>query len=408
MGTQPSWKARWALGAVALLLSLGMAELAFRLFWLHQLTIGQGIEHPHFHHRLLPNTTYHFATAEFNVDIRTNRYGLRGPDPVIPKPAGVTRLLMLGDSFTFGFPVRDDQTFSHVIESGLRARGRQVEVINGGVSGYAPTLHYISLRDQFLAFEPDAVILWYDLGDLQEDHWFEKNLIRDAQGRVVAAHPHYRDGRFDWWSWLVSRSALAKWVNNKPVSTYRKLRVLGFRRYLKVIVSGERAKVAIAKLKASQHAADLGMHDRFLLVREGADPASVRAAWKVSERYLLMIRDLLRERGISFALGIYPYGMLAGPDEWAHGRVFWGFEPGRTYDASGAQSLLHEFCQRERIPLIDTFQAFQTAAATQQEKLFYDEDGHMTPAGHRVLAKQALADHQLVAMMSRGRAHARR
>jgi hypothetical protein len=74
---------------------------------------------------------------------------------------------MLGDSFTFGFAVRDEETFCQLIEQGLRNQGYPIEVVNGGVSGYSPTLHYISLRDEFLALDPVLVILWYDLGDLQ-------------------------------------------------------------------------------------------------------------------------------------------------------------------------------------------------------------------------------------------------
>ncbi|MBI3320264.1 MAG: hypothetical protein HYZ89_06750, partial [Candidatus Omnitrophica bacterium] len=139
------------------LLGLGVAELGFRLFWVKQLRLGAGIEHPHFHHRLNPNESYHFTSKEFDVTVRTNRFGLRGPDPVIPKPPRTFRILMLGDSYTFGFPVKDQETFCHLIEQGLKSQGYSVEVVNGGVSGYSPTLHYLSLRDEFLAFEPDLV-----------------------------------------------------------------------------------------------------------------------------------------------------------------------------------------------------------------------------------------------------------
>lgn len=121
------------------------------------------------------------------MHIRTNRFGLRGPDPTIPKPAGMLRILMLGDSFTFGFPVNDEETFAHLIEQGLRARGYPVEVINGGVSGYSPTLEYVSLRDDFLKFEPDLVMVWYDYGDLQEDYWFQKTCSRMAPAGSCAA-----------------------------------------------------------------------------------------------------------------------------------------------------------------------------------------------------------------------------
>ena len=91
--------------------------------------------------------------------IRTNRLGLWGPEPVIPKPPGILRILMLGDSFTFRFPVRDEETFCVLIAQGLRVQGLPFDVVNAGVSGYSPTPEYISLRDEFLSFDPDLVVL---------------------------------------------------------------------------------------------------------------------------------------------------------------------------------------------------------------------------------------------------------
>src|SRR3990167_480764 len=161
---------QWVGRILSLVLSSALAlvtvEFGWRVLKFHRLTIEAGIGDPHYHHRLKPNTTHHFLSSEFDVTVRVNRFSLRGPDPVIPKPPGVFRILVLGDSYTFGFPVRDDETFASLIERQLNAQGVSVEVVNGGVSGYSPTLEYISLRDQFLAFEPDLVILWYDFCDL--------------------------------------------------------------------------------------------------------------------------------------------------------------------------------------------------------------------------------------------------
>ncbi len=383
---------------LSVLLTLALLELGLRVFWVKHLVLGAGIEHPHFHHRLKPSQDHHYFSDEFDVTIRTNRYGLRGSDPVLPKPPGVVRILMLGDSFTFGFPVKDEETFSALIEQGLRARGYPVEVVNGGVSGYSPTLHYISLRDEFLTFEPDLVILWYDLGDLQEDHWFQKNLLYDAQGRIVRCDPRFVNGRFSWLEWGRTHSALAKYLQNKLFNTVRKIRTLGLVEYVKTKLRGERSKVAIARLKAAQHAKDLGEHDRFLLVRESSTPERVAPYWALSARYLHMIHALLEERGIPFVIGIYPYGMLVGPNQWAQGRTFWGFERGKVYDAPAAIALFEQFSSQERVPLINTFASFRNAAS---EKLFYDGDGHMTPAGHRTLATHALQDRRLLELVKR-------
>lgn len=386
---------------VSVLVSLALADLGFRVFWLKRLTIGSGSEHPTFHHRPKPYSTSRYQTKEFDVTITTNRYGLRGPDPVVPKPDGVTRILMLGDSFTFGFPVRDEETFCHLIEAGLRARGLRAEVVNGGVSGYSPTLSYISLRDQFLTFEPGLVVLWFDLGDVTDDNNFQRNLRYDAQGHLLGADPRYLDGRFNWWQWTVNHSALARWINNKPVASFRKMRILGLGGYLRAAARGERAKFAIARLRAQQGGPDAGKGDRFVLVREWSTPELVRPAWAASAKYLHLIHELLAARGIPFVLGVYPYGMNAGPDEWEKGRKFWGFAPGRTYDYGAAQTVYRQFSASERIPLIDTFDDFRTAAAATTGKLFYDHDGHLTPAGQQVIAEHTLNDREFLELVRR-------
>ncbi len=394
----PPWPLRLVLVVLSTLIGLALVEVTFRLAKLKRLTIPAGIDHPHFHHRLNSNQDYRFNSGEFDVTIHTNRYGLRGLDPVIPKPAGVLRILMLGDSFTFGFPVKDDEAFASRIEQGLKEQGYPVEVINGGVSGYSPTLHYLSLRDEFLRFEPDLVMLWYDLGDLQEDAWFQKNLLYDADGRILRADPAYINGQFSRWEWLRNHSVFAKYLDTKLVRTFNAIRILGFGEFVRTKLRGERAKVAIARLKASQQSEDLATYDRFLLVRPSSTPEMLSPYWALSAGYLDRIRGLLAERRIPFVLGMYPYGMFVGPDQWGDGRVYWGFEKGRTYDASVARGLFKQFAKERDVLLLDTFKSFQAAAT---EPLFYNRDGHMTPAGHRVLAAHVLEDPSFQRLMSR-------
>jgi len=380
----------------SVILALGLTEVAFRLLWMKRFTIPAGIEDAHFHHRLKPSTTYHYYSSEFDVHVRTNRLGLRGPDPAVPKPPGFIRILMLGDSFTFGFPVKDEETFCSLIERGLRERGYPVEVVNGAVSGYSPTLEYILLRDELLALEPDLVILWYDRGDLQEDYWFQRNLIYDAAGNIVRADPRYRDGRFDYWEWAKNHSALAKYLDVKVLRTVDRIRVLGLGGYLGVILRGERAKVAVARVKAKQQVEDLPAYDRFFLIRDTTTPEMLDRYWPMSERYILMIRDLLTQHGIPFIFGTYPYGVTVGPTQWAKGRVFWGFEEGKMYNPH-VKALFQRFTEAEGIPWLRTRPSFQAAAVT--EKLYYDWDGHMTPAGHRVLAQSVIQNPQLLGLL---------
>src|SRR5215207_4791266 len=82
-------------------------------------------------------------TGEFSTHVRVNSKGLRGPEIPYTKPAGVYRVLVLGDSFTFGAQVEEDDTLVVRLAEHLRAAAAragsaitEVETINGGVDGW--------------------------------------------------------------------------------------------------------------------------------------------------------------------------------------------------------------------------------------------------------------------------------
>jgi hypothetical protein len=204
------------------------------------------------------------------------------------------------------------------------------------------------------------------------------------------------DGKFDWWGWAQRHSALAKYVNAKVFRTFDKIRTLGLKGYIQTRLKGERAKVAIARLKAEQQEADLARYDRFLLIRPTTTREMLQRHWPVSGKHLTAIRDLTTAKNILFVIGSYPYGVTVGPDQWAEGRTFWGFEKGKMYDGSLARGQFALFGATEKIPVIDTFPSFEAAKS---DKLFYDGDGHFTPAGHRAVAAHTLQDQQLLTLI---------
>lgn len=77
-----------------------------------------------------------------------------------PRPAAARelRLLMLGDSITAGFGLPRDQALPVRLEAALRAAGREVRVINAGVSGDT-TAGGRARLEWALADRPDAVIV---------------------------------------------------------------------------------------------------------------------------------------------------------------------------------------------------------------------------------------------------------
>jgi len=90
--------------------------------------------------------------------LNTNSRGLRGKtDYTYEKHPGQVRILVFGDSFTFGDEVSDDDTYCHYLQRMLP----QAEVINMGVHGYGHDQMLIFLEEEGVKYQPDIVVLGF-------------------------------------------------------------------------------------------------------------------------------------------------------------------------------------------------------------------------------------------------------
>ena len=96
--------------------------------------------------------------------LNTNSLGLRGrTDPPLQKLSGTEpRILVLGDSFTFGEEVDDDETYSARLEEMLPGG----EVLNFGVHGYGHDQMLLLFQDLGRRYRPDIVILGFVYPDI--------------------------------------------------------------------------------------------------------------------------------------------------------------------------------------------------------------------------------------------------
>ncbi len=93
-----------------------------------------------------------------NKTLNTNAKGFRGKiDYPYAKNTDRVRILILGDSFTFGDEVSDDETYPHYLQEMLPG----CEIINLGVHGYGHDQMLILLKEEGVRYKPDIVILGY-------------------------------------------------------------------------------------------------------------------------------------------------------------------------------------------------------------------------------------------------------
>lgn len=381
---------RIALVFISLLIFFLIGESCFRIFkgkeiYLHSITglQGEGSQSTLFK----PSTSWPLTsskTGEFDVMVRINNYGFRGKDINLNKDPGQLRIFVVGDSFAFGVGTGEDETIPYLIEKQLLSQGYPVEVINAGQGNSSALTHYLHLRDIFLRFEPDLIMYLFDFSDLWDDWYAETHIVCDKNGKMLYVDPTVVNGKTDWWLWMAKHSEFSRWIHNKPVRTFQKIHVLGFKNYVQAKKNKERAKAAIVRLKDDESAEKQIEYDGYLFLRGKEKISLIEKNWQRSEKYLDMFFGLLRDRDIPFVLVDYPYGIHVGSDQWREGRQYWGFEPDKVYDASFAFGIVKEYAKKNGIPYIDTLDDFRK---NNGRKLFFDLDGHLTPAGNEVLSQ---------------------
>lgn len=81
-----------------------------------------------------PGVKFWHTSVDGSWEFVTNRKGLRAAREFsYAKPAGVLRVLALGDSHTQGYEVRQEATYAAALERYLAARGVRAEVLNVGL-----------------------------------------------------------------------------------------------------------------------------------------------------------------------------------------------------------------------------------------------------------------------------------
>jgi lysophospholipase L1-like esterase len=83
---------------------------------------------------------------------------IRGPRKTGPKPAGMFRVITLGDSFTWGIEVKDEECFPHYLEKILQGQ-RTAEVFNMGVGSYGIDQMLLKYLRHGRQLRPDVVVL---------------------------------------------------------------------------------------------------------------------------------------------------------------------------------------------------------------------------------------------------------
>lgn len=160
---------------------------------------------PELRYELIPGAR---VTTEPGVEVAINAAGFRGALPSPQPPAGVERVVVLGDSETLGVKLGERDTLPAQLERALGARhGGAWEVLNLGVEGYDTRQETRLFETRGAALRPSVVVLYFVSNDVLPPElvrvadgwdrslairWFRDLLLMRRAARLVGSGDGYR------------------------------------------------------------------------------------------------------------------------------------------------------------------------------------------------------------------------
>lgn len=278
-----------------------------------------------------------FKGTEDGQKLTINGRGYRGTEHPYEKTPGRTRVVIVGDSISFGESIADERTFAALLES----RNPKYEVVNLSVGGYGTDQELIMLQREGLRYHPDVVILGFCLFSDFTDNTLPSALFDARQPKPYFTWDGQKLVERDEHLRLSPPREVAQWLFDRSF-LYNRVRVmLGMKR-------PPRQPGVWA--------------DRIAAVMQNLPPAA-----ELTFHIIRRMRDLSRDAGAKFLVLIHP-------DRFAF---------------SHRSRLLRQFCFSpllEGIPIIELGARYR-AAGLAFDTFAGDEPGHLTERGHEVTAE---------------------
>lgn len=265
--------------------------------------------------------------AELAHRVSINSLGFRGEQVTLEKTPGKFRILCLGDSFTFGSFVNDEDTFPSLLSETFLRRGMSVEVINGGVGGTTIIDQAYFLR-KALVLKPDLVLLTFSENDV------------DDLNKTVPLH--------------LTMAANRKWKSGVVGPIYQAVRDTALFNFL---------------LLAKAWYADLMTPRAIVSVSSGASAESDQL-WDRYDAEFGRMAELLRSQSIGFVFAVFPSDHRVGRPP----------EPGNRLERA------RKVAERYGVPVIDLLTPLQNSHLVATELYLLPYDGHPSRRGYGVVA----------------------
>lgn len=357
---RPSWKKKLALSAVSMAIMLMLGEAVVRIAnipdrLLDKLPAAEPtLPWIQYHDTVgwinKPGVCRHTKKGEFDVGVEINASGFRGPECAVEKRPGVFRVLIVGDSFTFGHGAEGRDVYA----AQLQAMAPGIEVLNAGIVGTGHDQQLLWLQKEGLKYKPDLLVWGFSSADIPRNVVYFRR-VADLHTGLNFGKPRYvlQNGKLELKNVPTPSpgdvdGAIEKYLNEERA---RRGKVEMFLRHSRLFAA---ATDAVAELRGRKEQVDLAA----ALARE-----FVRTA---------------RDAGTDMVIVHLPV------QKWLLSKGLITTAKKRT-----TENLLADLVKETGVPLVDLWPAFQSYKPDDIKALFI-KDGHYSAAGHRLVAQGIL------------------
>ena len=357
---------------IVLPLDVGVAQFcrANCAFWKNTYPPGDHrVRSEDYHHGLAPNRRVTEAWGLSRYRYATNSLGFKDSEPRTVEPrGGGTRVLFLGDSFTEGKGFAFPETFVGLVASELAGRG--IEVLNGAVDSYSPVIYRQKVKHllEKVGLRFDALVVFLDVSDIHDE---AREYPLDAEGRLIVPLPE-RETLLESLRFLRDNSATARLVS----VAYDHLSLL-------TRIAWARIKIAKAWGKWLFDVDGMDFWIYLTTDHKGSAWTFDDARWRdygalgrqQAAAQMDGLRSMLRDRGISLTLAVYPW-----PDQLFH-------DP----KAPRHLGFWRDWAKAQEVSFIDLFPAFTgDDPRAVMKRYFIPFDMHWNALGHKLVAESFL------------------
>ena len=280
-----------------------------------------------------PGTTY-------GKVIKLNSDGYRDKEFVIPKPKNKYRILFLGDSYTWGIGLDLIDILPKQLEQVLKKDFNNIEIVNAAEPGSNTVEQLIRLKQSGLKYEPNLVVLVYDLNDIEfkSEIAINKDGVSDSDRYTL----NYYGRNFD------IREIIARFQE--------------YSYFVNFLVP----RIGAILRKAGMDSLELSGVQRMFQGFIDTNPG-----WIESKMALRELSNVCKDNGIKFMVVIYP--LLVDLD---------------NYEGYKAHKAIADYCNSLDVPVIDLINIFKNKKVVKLQINYMD--GHPNKEAHKLVVSKIL------------------